>query len=233
VVDLRLGKALRRLGAALTVAAVVLMVPPSAIAAKPAQLPVAATGSEAHHPMDMATCAQLIASARANAHLLSADERASLSEATPADCEWVLGDTKAVGVMPTALAHPGLYSPRGREAAQQVTLAASGCTPYDKSAYGNILGFTLMTMRLNGRVCWNGTTVWEDWKDCHFTEVLPIWWLTIRWCGVYHSGWPEAEPGMNGAVATYTAPWWTYAEPYMRLKFNAKGALMMMWYSWR
>jgi len=25
----------------------------------------------------------------------------------------------------------------------------------------------------------------------------------------------------------------TYAEPYFRLKFSEKGALMMYWYSWR
>ncbi len=105
---------------------------------------------------------------------------------------------------------------------------------YDKSVKANLGFLTVLTMRLNGVMCsdgfTSGGTTWADWKDCHFTEIVPMYVLGMPWCGVYHDGWERPEAGMNGTVAPITFLW-VFAEPYVRLQFY-RASPVAMWWRW-
>ena len=111
-----------------------------------------------------------------------------------------------------------------------IVAATSGCRPYDQSLTFSAGPIPAFTLRVNVGMCWDGTKAWTDWgPTCYVYEPLPLYVTSLTWCGVYHSGQWETNPGGNWSFAPSVAPWWNIAYPWMRYRVYGDGTSSGVW----
>lgn len=175
--------------------------------------------SSTPQPVDQATCAGIIATLKAGAMQLSSAQQAVLPSLKPTDCVWVESGSVTPSVPTNANATDGTA----------VIAATTACSIFDKSYSLGIVGIPVMTMRVRVNMCWNGSTAWADWgPNCYFPS-FPLWGTRITWCGVYHNGYWEKNPGMNGEIFPIVTPFWTVAYPWMRYRVYGNGSSSSPW----
>jgi hypothetical protein len=181
-----------------------------------------------HQQVDGSTCTQMLAVYRSQAQKLSPTDQAALAKLTPLDCEWV-------GTLRVQASGPSAGSPLADVRASSgqmnhILASPTACAVYDGSlafVAGPITGFTL---RVRVSMCNNGSIAWTNWgPDCYIYQILPMYYTNTTWCGVWHSGYWETNPGMNTSFAPSITPWWTLAYPWMRYRVYGNGSTSAIW----
>jgi hypothetical protein len=210
-------------------AAAFLIAPSAAFAAPPRD---ASTGVRnlvtAREPMDRAACGTMLQQVRAGASRLSAADRNVLASVTDSDCV-IVDSTTITSVAKAPASGAALDLGIAPDAGRVLTAAGPLCQTYDKSKDIYLGPISAMTRRVQVQMCYNGNTAWTDWGPrCWFTAI-PVYGTDITWCGVYHSGYWETNPGLNGDYFTWAMPWWKLHYPWMRYRVFGDGTSSAVW----
>jgi hypothetical protein len=197
------------------VAAVLMLLIPSssALAASPTSSSAPSTQVVTRRQaVDQATCSQLLAGLKAGASMLSAVNRAALPTLKTTDCTIVSTDTTVPSPLLAAAA----------------AAAATACNDFNHHVGGAIGPIVFWNANVHARMCWNGSAAWVDYMECGLSALLP-YGTDITWCGVYHNGLWETNPGLDGDLYVWSTPWNKNAHPWMRYRVFGNGTDSMPW----
>jgi hypothetical protein len=170
----------------------------------------------------------MLSQVRQGASRLSAADRAALTSVTDSDCV-IVDSTVITPDAQGSQTGTALDAPAKPSTERVMAAAASGCQTYDKSKDIYLGPITAMTRRVRVSMCYNGSTAWVNWgPDCYFTAI-PVYGTDITWCGVWHSGYWETNPGLNGDYFMWTMPWWKLHYPWMRYRVFGDGSSSDVW----
>lgn len=180
--------------------------PPAMAAAAPAAPPSLGQPGTTTTSMPVAQCAQLRHALVSDARPATAAIRATVARTTDRDCTTTV--TLRVGTVRAA----GIQSASGTWCRAQWWNYARSIGPVD--AIG---------VSVNVQMCWNNSTVWNDWGPDCTAGALPLYTANMTWCGVYRISQYWASVGGNAVFGPADSPWWHPWGIWARQDWSSQG----------